>query len=213
MGSQRVRHHWATEQQEYLPHVYIYVFQINCSFFKNCKLEICFCQMMNFSNHLLWARRHAKDFICLGRRKWRRGRSRDYSFSLCPWLWLLTHKSTQEHEQYSEGRWWLLFCTCQDLSLHDSSVQSFSLQLSDSLWPYGPQHSRLPSPSPTPGACSNSCPSSQWFYWTISSPVVPFSSSLQSFPESGSFPMTQFFESGGQSIGASASAPVLPMNI
>ena len=72
---------------------------------------------------------------------------------------------------------------------------------------------RLPCPSPTPGAHSNSCPSSQWCHPTISSSVVPFSSHLQSFPASGSFPMNQFFASGGQRIGVSASASVLPMNI
>ena len=71
----------------------------------------------------------------------------------------------------------------------------------------------LSCPSPTPGACSNSCPSSQWCHPTISSSVIPFSSCLQFLPASESFPMTQFFTSGGQSIGASASASVLPMNI
>ena len=77
---------------------------------------------------------------------------------------------------------------------------------------YGLQHARLPCPSPSPGACSNSSPSSPWCHPTISSPVVPFSSCLQSFPASGSFPMSQFFSPGGQSIGVSASASVLPMN-
>ena len=72
---------------------------------------------------------------------------------------------------------------------------------------------RLPCPSPTPRACSNSCPSSQWCHPTISSSVIPFSSCLQSFPASGSFPMSRLFASGGQSIGVSASASVLPMNI
>ena len=75
------------------------------------------------------------------------------------------------------------------------------------------QHTRPPCPSPTPGACLNSGPLSQWCYPTISSSVVPFSSHLQSFPESGSFPMSQFFTWGGQSIGVSTSASVLPMNI
>ena len=84
---------------------------------------------------------------------------------------------------------------------------------SDSLWPHGLQHVRIPCPSPSPGACSNSCLLSRWCHPTISSFVVRFSSSLQSFPVSGSFPMTQFFTSGGQSIGVSASASVLPMNI
>ena len=72
---------------------------------------------------------------------------------------------------------------------------------------------RLPCPSPSPRACSNSCPSSQWCHPTISFSVIPFSSCLQSFPASGSFPMSQFFTTGGQSIGVSASASVLPMNI
>ena len=84
--------------------------------------------------------------------------------------------------------------------------------MSDSLQLYGLQHIRLPYPSPTPGACSNSCPLNLWCYPTISSSVVPFSC-LQSFPASGSFQMSQFFPSGGQSIGVSASASVLPMNI
>ena len=78
---------------------------------------------------------------------------------------------------------------------------------------HGLQHTRPPCPSPTPRACSNSCPSSQWCHPTISSSVIPFSSCLQSFPASGSFPVSQFFTSGGQSIGASASASVLPINI
>ena len=75
------------------------------------------------------------------------------------------------------------------------------------------QHGRLPCPSPTPGACSNSCPLSQGCHPTISSSVIPSSSCLQSFPASESFPMSGFFASGGQRIGASASASVLPMNI
>ena len=85
--------------------------------------------------------------------------------------------------------------------------------MSDSFAPQGLQHARLPCPSPTPGACSNSCPLSQWCHPTIPSSVFPFSSHLQSFPASESFPMNQFFASGGQSIGASASVSVLPMNI
>ena len=93
------------------------------------------------------------------------------------------------------------------------SVQFSNSVVSDSLGPHGLQHTRLPCPSPTPGACSNSCPSSGWCHPTISSSVVPFSSCLLSVPESGSFPMSLLFTSGSQSIGASASASVLPMNI
>ena len=84
--------------------------------------------------------------------------------------------------------------------------------VSYSLWPHGLQHSRLACPSPAPGACSNSRPSSQWFHPTISSSVVPFSCCPQSFPASGSFLMSQFFASDGQSIGPSALASVLPTN-
>ena len=87
-----------------------------------------------------------------------------------------------------------------------SSVQFSHSVVSDSVWPKGLQHTRLPCPSPTPEACSYSCPSSRWCHPTISTSVIPFSSRLQSFPASGSFPMSQFFTSGGQSIGASASA-------
>ena len=94
-----------------------------------------------------------------------------------------------------------------------SSVQFSRSVMSDSLQPHGLQHTRLPCPSPTPGACSNSCPLSQWCHPTISSSVIPFSSHLQSFTPSGSFSMNHFFEAGGQSTGVSASASVLPMNI
>ena len=89
-----------------------------------------------------------------------------------------------------------------------SSVQTSCSVVSDSLQPHRLQHARPPCPSPTPGACSCSCPSCCWCHPTISSFVVPFSC-LQSFPESGSFPMNQFFESGGQSIGVSASASIV----
>jgi len=85
--------------------------------------------------------------------------------------------------------------------------------VSNSLQPHGLQHAKLPCPSLSPGVCSNSCPSSRWCHPTISSSVVPFSSCLQSFPESGSFLMNQVFASGGQSIGTSALTSVLPMNI
>ena len=85
--------------------------------------------------------------------------------------------------------------------------------MSDSLWPHWLPHARLPCLSPTPRACSNSCPSSQWYHPIISSSVFPFSSCLQSFPASGSFLMIQRFTSDGWSIGASVSASVLPMNI
>ena len=92
------------------------------------------------------------------------------------------------------------------------SIQFSCSVLSNCFWPQGLQHTKVPCPSPTPGACSNSCLSSQWCHPTISSSVIPFFSRLQFFPGSGSFQMSQLFASGGQSIGASASKSVLPMN-
>ena len=95
----------------------------------------------------------------------------------------------------------------------NSSVQVSCSVIFNSLWPHGLQHARPSCPSPTPWVHSNSCPLHQWCHPTISSSVVPFSSCLQSFPASGSFQMSQFFASGGQSIGVSVSASVLPMTI
>ena len=92
-----------------------------------------------------------------------------------------------------------------------SSAQS--LFLVQSLWPHEPQHARSSCPSPTPRVHPNPCPLSRWYYPTISSSVIPFSSCPQSFPASGSFQMSQLFTSGVQSIGVSPSASVLPMNI
>ena len=94
-----------------------------------------------------------------------------------------------------------------------SPLQFSRSVVSDSLRPHGLQHAKPPCPSSNPGVYSNSCPSSHWCHPTISSSIVPFSSCLQFFLASGSFPMSQFFASGGWSIGVSASASVLPMNI
>ena len=93
-----------------------------------------------------------------------------------------------------------------------SSVQFSCSVVSDSLQPHEQQHARPPWPSPTPGVYPNSCPLSRWFHLTISSSVIPFSFCLQSFPTSGSFQMNQFFPSGGQNIGVSASTSVLLVN-
>ena len=93
-----------------------------------------------------------------------------------------------------------------------SSVQFSHSVMSNSLWPQESQHARPPCPSPTPGVYSDSCPSSRWCHPAISSSVVPFSFCPQSLPASGSFPMSQLFAWGGQSIGVSALASVLPMN-
>ena len=119
------------------------------------------------------------------------------------WMWLsmYTHTRTNTHT-HTHTR-----ISIVHLLLFNCSV------MSDYLWPHRLKHARLPCPSPSPGDCLNSYPSSWWCQPTISSSVVPFSSCLQSFPASGSFLMSQLFKSGGQSIRASASASVLPTNI
>ena len=97
-------------------------------------------------------------------------------------------------------------------TLGQSSVQFSRSVVSDSLRPHESQHARPPCPSPTPGVYPNSCPSSQWCHPAISSSVIPFFSCPQSFPASGSFPMSQLFAWGCQSVGVSASTSVLPMS-
>ena len=118
--------------------------------------------------------------------------------------------------------WWLNINICRKkqflIILDKPTSKSLSVlfshwAMSNCLWLHGLQHARLFCPSPTPWACSNSCPLSWWCHPTVSSSVVPFSSCLQSFPASGSFLMSQLFASPSQSIGALASASVLPMNI
>ena len=103
--------------------------------------------------------------------------------------------------------WGRVFKLIRVLLLFTASV------VSDSLRSHGLQHARLPCPSPSPGLCSNSCTLSQWCHPIILTSVAPFSSCPQSFPASGSFPTSQLFASGSQSIGASGSASILPMNI
>ena len=109
------------------------------------------------------------------------------------------HKSITKYQFYS--------------AVQFSSVQFSPSVVSDSLRPHESQHARPPCPSPTPRVYPNSCPLSWWCHLAISSSVVPFSSCLQSFPELGSFQMSQVFTSGGQSIRVSALASLLPMNI
>ena len=113
--------------------------------------------------------------------------------------------------------WTWVSCTGRQILYHwatrkPTDVVQFSSVVSDSLQSHGLQRARLPFSSPTPGAYPNSCVLSWWCHPTISSSVIPLSSCPQSFPASGSFQMSQLFESGGQSIGVSASASVLPMN-
>ena len=131
------------------------------------------------------------------------------SFGLRKYFSWFAHLSDHYSFLWISNRAVLLSCSC----IHQSSVQFSCSVVSDSLWPHGLQYTSLPCLSPTPGVYSNSCPSSQWCHPTVSSSVIPFSSHLQSFPASVSFPMSHFFTSGGQSIGASASASVLTVNI
>ena len=108
---------------------------------------------------------------------------------------------------------WFPISPCTAFYFSDTiSVQFSHLVVSDSLWPHESQHTRPPCPPPTPGVHPNPCPSSRWCHPTISSSVVPFSSCPQSLPASGSFPMSQLFAWGGQSIGVAASTSVLLRN-
>ena len=140
-----------------------------------------------------------------------------------PWLSSLSGTHGQVRASTTSGGasvyFTVQYCTVSVFQAQDVQKQVFSsIQLSrsvmsDSLRPHAPQHTRPPCPSPTPRVHSNPCPLSWWCHPTISYCVIPFSSHLQSFPASGSFPMSQLFAGGGQSIGVSASASVLPMNI
>ena len=124
------------------------------------------------------------------------------------------HKEERD-ERYKSNQMKLLKLKKSEIRnlLNEVSVQFTRLVVSDSLGPHGLQYARLPCPSPTPEAYSNSCPLSWLCHPTISSSVTPFYFCPQSFPASGSFPMSQLFASGSQSTGVSASASVLQMNI
>ena len=133
------------------------------------------------------------------------------------WEVVIVGKDVEKSESLCIVSWNVEWCSCCETSMNVpqnlniefkhqfSSVQFSRSVMSDSFRPHGLQHTRPPCPSPTPGVYPNPCPSSQWCHPTISSSVVPFFSCLQSFPASGSFPMSQLFASGGQSIGVSAS--------
>ena len=120
---------------------------------------------------------------------------------------LNNNRKSKYYSYYCRQNWFL-----HSNKWYRSSVQFSRSVVSDSLRPHEPQHARPPCASPTPGVYPDSCPLGPWCHPAISSSVVPFSSCLQSFPASGSFPMSQLFVSGGQSIGASASTSVLPRN-
>ena len=112
----------------------------------------------------------------------------------------------------NKPKWFMLKCRSPQLSALNASVQFSRSVVSDSLWPHESQHPRPPCPSATLRVYPNPCPSSQWCHPAISFSVIPFFSCPQSFPALGSFPMSQLFAWGGQSIGVSASTSVLPMN-
>ena len=137
--------------------------------------------------------------------------------SLDLWRKILTHQDKSDKHERIIGNAVYIACVFQGKSsiyfIIVNAVQFSYSVVCDSLRPRELQHARPPCPSPTPGVHPNLCPLSQWCHPTISSSVIPFSSCPQSFPASGSFQMSQLFASGGQSIGVSASASVLPMNI
>ena len=130
-------------------------------------------------------------------------------------LWIISSlEACNINESFFQ--WMSLFLCLQTWTVHHwfvvLSVQFSCSVVSNSLWPHELQHARPPCPSPTPRVYSNPCSLNQWCHPAISSSVVPFSSCPQSFPASGSFPMSQLFAWGSQSIEVSASASVLPMN-
>ena len=153
-------------------------------------------------------------------------KSNKKSHILNTWLWIWGNLCSRSFTGFTAERenslWSLLYVElspshqlillCQLGTLQLISVQLSRSVVSDSLWPHDPQHARPPCPSPAPGVHPNQCPLSRWCHPTTSSSVVPFSSCPQSFPASGSFPVSQLFASGGQSIRVSPSASVFPMN-
>ena len=126
----------------------------------------------------------------------------------CVTLWIIPFSALKKYLCIYIYKFWFVY----NVGIEKYWIFTRSVMF-DSLWPHGLQHARLPCPSPTPIVYSNSCPLSWWCHPTISSSVVSFSSCPQSFPASGSLQMSQLFASGGQSIGVSASASVLPTNI
>ena len=146
--------------------------------------------------------------------------SQSYGFSSSyGWMWELDYKESWVPKNWS---FWTVVLEktlkspldCKEIQpVHPKGNHSSRSVVSDSLWPHGLQHARLPCPSPNPRAHSNSCPSSRWCHPNISSSVTSFSSCPQSFPPWGFFPLSQLLTSGGHSIRALASASVLMMNI
>ena len=169
---------------------------------RNCKLEqqldatditIRMTKIQNAGNTKCWLRCHSHLIPCWWKCKMAPPFGEKISQSLSKLTIILPHNPIIARLHF----YWKELKTHSSSNSHTSSVHSV---VSDSLPPHGLQHARLPCPSPTPGDYSNSCPSSRWCHPTISSSLAPFSSCLQSFPASESFPMSQFFASGGQCI-------------
>ena len=174
-------------------------------------MRCCCCPPLDFCGKLTWLMWPCGDYW-----QWRGGEDSPFSGSMCHYI---RRTPVGKCHCTADSPWPPgLFCVEWNRLAFGYTVPTNGIQfscsvVSDSLQPHGLQHTRPPCPSPTPGAYSNSCPLSRWCHPTISSSVVLFSSCLQSFRASASFPVSQFFASGGPSIGVSASASVLPKNI
>ena len=190
---------------------YFVIFSISLLKFSFCSCVIPWCQLISMI--IILNSLSDKSFISISLNPFSEVLSCSFAWNLFLCLplispfWFYALDKTSTSFKVKE----LVLCRSEGVILCKRSVQFSCSVISDSLRPHGLQHARLPCPSPTTGACSNSCPSSWWCHPTIPSSVIPFSSCLQSFPASGSFPMSWFFASGGQTIGVSASASVLPM--
>ena len=196
--------------------IYIHHHIQACIFFFFVRRDFKIYSLSNFSNTQYSIINYGHHVVCYSPMAYLLSKQMFVPFSFfdkycCMWIWCLGQwQPPCDHE--GRHHWHSKDGRAESGKHLGPSIQSSRSVVSDSLQPHESQHTRPPCPSPTPGAYSNSCPSSWWCHPAISSSVIPFSSCPQSPPASGSFPMSQLFSWGGQSIGVSASAPVLPMN-